>query len=510
MRVPDENSNSTSIASTLLGMLPFGIRNKILGNENETGKNGVESNEKGDTLRLIDENNDEFVVSRPHNGSFELQNDMNLVRDLMFLSLSTICFGFLAYLLGQPPISGFLIGGSIVGPGGLGLINELVQVDTVAQLGVISLLMALGMEFKFSKIKGFRSVALAGGALEIILIIIVCGMMASLVSGSLNKGVFVGAMISMSSTTVVLQCITERGQMQSTFGMISIGTLILQDVGVGIIFAMLPILSTKESTVALGALRTLAQILTMMMTFFVGCWVFTNTMLPWLLAIVTSPGPSSVGLQHAFAFTFGMLVSILSDYMGLSLELGAFAAGVMISQTEHCTSILHAVEPLKHVFTTLFLGTVGMIISFKFIFQHILLLVMTVFLVTMLKAFIVSAVIKAFGYPLRTAICVGAAMGQIGEFAFVLLGRARELDIIEGPLYLLLLGSTALSLLTTPIVFKYFVWPVVGKHDCISDFDGGCLSFLFGRKAFKVTNSPSRRRSDIELVSDHSDDDRLL
>ena len=413
--------------------------------------------------RLLDENNVEYVVSRPRSRSFELQHDIALVRDITTVLMSSSLCGLIAYLLSQPPISGFLIGGSIVGPGGLGMVNELVQVETVAQLGVIFLLMGLGMEFKLQKLKGVRTVALLGGALQICASIAVCGLGALLFKGRWKKGLFVGAFLSMSSTTVVLQSITERGQLQSTFGSITIGTLILQDVAVGLLFALLPVLGKHGGSLS-DALGIALHIFSMLLIFSAGCWLVSKTFLNRLLGILAGPGPMSLGLTHAFMAVMGLIVSVISDKMGLSLELGAFAAGVMVTSTEHSTQMLHVMEPIRHVFVALFLGTVGMLVSMKFLMQHIGLLLMSVIVVSLLKTLIIAGIVKAFGYPLRTSVGVGAALAQIGEFSFVLLGRARELDIIEGSFYLLLLGSAALSLFSTPIAFKYAVWPIVGHQ----------------------------------------------
>ena len=498
----NNDSNSTSTSSSLFDLFNVLKPQNIL-----NGDDGMETSEQG-APRLLDENDDEYVKSRPRSGSFELQSDIALVRDIVTVMVSTTMFGLIAYMLSQPPISGFLIGGSIVGPGGFGIVNELVQVETVAQLGVIFLLMTLGMEFKLNKLKGIRSVALLGGTVQIVLLIGICGLGALLVSGNFRKGIFLGTVISMSSTTVVLQCLTERGQTQSTFGSITIGTLILQDIAVGILFALLPVLGKGDFY---DAVSVAAYIVLMLMLFVIICWFISRFVLSRMLAIVCAPGPSSVGLQHAFVVAMGLIISAFSDKLGLSLELGAFASGVMISTTEHSSTMLHAVEPIRNVFLTLFLGTVGMVVSVKFIFQHIAVLLLSVIIVSSLKTCVIGVTVKAFGYPWRTSLGVGAAMAQIGEFSFVLLGRARELDIIEGSFYLLLLGSTALSLFTTPLGFKYMVWPITlgaqqnlpfSKNDCFNIF-----TFRGGRSSSTSATEMVRKRGDEDKTSDDDDDD---
>lgn len=143
-----------------------------------------------------------------------------------------------------------------------------------------------------------------------------------------------------------------------------------------------------------------------------------------------------------------------SDKLGLSLELGSFAAGVMISTTDLAEHTLEQIEPIRNLFAALFLASIGMLVNVHFLWTHVDILLASVILVIIIKTTIVTTVVKGFGYNNKTALLVGISLAQIGEFAFVLLSRASNLHLIEGKLYLLLLGTTALSLVTTPLVFK--------------------------------------------------------
>ncbi|KAL6321380.1 hypothetical protein AAG906_016435 [Vitis piasezkii] len=142
-----------------------------------------------------------------------------------------------------------------------------------------------------------------------------------------------------------------------------------------------------------------------------------------------------------------------SDKLGLSLELGSFVAGVMISTTDF-QHTLDQVEPIRNLFAALFLSSIGMLIHVQFLWTHVDILLASVILVVVVKTAVVAVVTKAFGYSVRTSFLVGVLLAQIGEFAFVLLSRASNLKLIEGKMYLLLLGTTALSLVTTPVLFK--------------------------------------------------------
>lgn len=136
------------------------------------------------------------------------------------------------------------------------------------------------------------------------------------------------------------------------------------------------------------------------------------------------------------------------------MELGSFAAGVMISTTDLAQHTLEQIEPIRNFFAALFLASIGMLIHMHFLWSHVDILLAAVILVIVIKTVIVALVVKGFGYNNKTSLLVGMSLAQIGEFAFVLLSRASNLKLVQGKLYLLLLGTTALSLVTTPLLFK--------------------------------------------------------
>ncbi|CAB87698.1 putative potassium transport protein [Arabidopsis thaliana] len=356
-------------------------------------------------------------------GSFGLV----LISDLVVVIVSATCGGIAFACAGQPVITGYLLAGSIIGPGGLNFISEMVQVETVAQFGVVFLLFALGLEFSTAKL---------------------CG-------GKRSEGVFVGAFLSMSSTAVVLKFLMEKNSTNSLHGQVTIGILILQDCAVGLLFALLPVLEGNSGIVhgmlSIGKGGFVA--------FVFGCFVNIITDMYSLVAeangqlIVTDSHMCVPSLIWSWC-VFGNSSDKCSDKLGLSLELGSFAAGVMISTTDLAEHTLEQIEPIRNLFAALFLASIGMLVNVHFLWTHVDILLASVILVIIIKTTIVTTVVKGFGYNNKTALLVGISLAQIGEFAFVLLSRASNLHLIEGKLYLLLLGTTALSLVTTPLVFK--------------------------------------------------------
>ncbi|KAK8520398.1 hypothetical protein V6N12_004337 [Hibiscus sabdariffa] len=375
-----------------------------------------------------------------------------LVSDLVVVIVSATCGGIAFACAGQPVITGYLLAGSIIGPGGFGFVGEMVQVETVAQFGVIFLLFALGLEFSTTKLRVVRAVAVLGGLLQIFLFMCLCGITVMLCGGKPSEGVFVGAFLSMSSTAVVLKFLMERNSLIALHGQVTIGILILQDCAVGLLFALLPVLGGSSGI--LQGVFSMTKSLVILITFLAILCVLSRTCLPWFLKLMISLSSQTNELYQLASVAFCLLVAWCSDKLGLSLELGSFAAGVMISTTDLGQHTLEQVEPIRNFFAALFLASIGMLIHVHFLWNHIDILLAVVILVIVIKTMVVAAVVKGFRYNNKTSLLVGMSLAQIGEFAFVLLSRASNLHLVEGKLYLLLLGTTALSLVTTPLLFK--------------------------------------------------------
>ncbi|CAI0543864.1 unnamed protein product [Linum tenue] len=361
-----------------------------------------------DAPRLIDKKDNVFIISNPKSKYPVLQLDLTLISDLVVVIVSAACGGIAFACAGQPVFTGYLLAGSVIGPGGFSFVSEMVQVETVAQFGVIFLLFALGLEFSVTKLRVVRAVAVVGGLLQISLFMCLCGLIASFCGGKPSEGVFVGAFLSMSSTAVVLKFLMERNSINTLYGQVTVGTLILQDCAVGLLFALLPVLGGTSGV--LQGVISMSKLLVLLLAFLAALTILSRTCVPWFLKLMIS------------------LSSQCSDKLGLSLELGSFAAGVMISTTDLAQHTLEQVEPVRNLFAALFLASIGMLIHVQFLWNHVDILLASVLLVIVVKTIITASVVKGFRYNNKTALL--------------------------GKLYLLLLGTTALSLVTTPFLFK--------------------------------------------------------
>ncbi len=399
--------------------------------------------------RLIDSSDNEFVISNPKNGTMELQQDHRLITDIVIIICAATIGAAVFGALGQQFITGFLLSGSLIGPGGFGLVVELVQVETLAQFGVVFLLFSLGVEFSISKLRHVKNVSILGGSIEVILAMLLCGVLSDFSGAPTKEGIFIGGFLSMSSTTVVVKCLMERDEMSTLHGQITLGTLILQDCTIGLLFALLPVLGGSHGVVD-GVVSLIQTVITMFF-FLVLCIFITRYVICHFMRAVFT---FSSELFQLVLIAFCLLIAWLSDHIGLSIELGAFIAGVMVSSTTFSEQALTKIEPIRNLFAALFLTAIGMIMNPYFLWVHLDVLFATLLIIIVFKCSLITLVVRAFGYNFRTSFTVGMSLAQVGEFSFVLLSRASAVGLVHRKLYLLLLGSTALSLIATPVLFK--------------------------------------------------------
>jgi Kef-type K+ transport systems, membrane components len=378
--------------------------------------------------------------------------DFRLIVDLVLVLVAATIGGLLASLLQQPAILGYLIGGIIVGPGGLGVIKELIQVETLAQFGVAFLLFALGVEFSFAELKKVQGISLGGGGLQIVFTILITALAMGIFGWDTSpiQGIFLGAILSLSSTAVVLKCLMERNEMASPQGQVMLGILVVQDLALGLMLAVLPALNQPEGGVIFEAVgRSLLLIgLFALGAVIAGIWV-----IPKLLQFLAKTESKELFLLGVVALCLG--IALLTEHLGFSIEMGAFVAGLMISEVEYADQTLTYVEPIRDIFAALFFVAVGMLIDPIFLWEHLEIIIGLMLLIIAGKTLIIIPIVKLFGYSWRTSIITGLGLAQIGEFSFVLASAGQGLGLVSRQVYLLIVGTTALTLMITPFILQF-------------------------------------------------------
>jgi monovalent cation:H+ antiporter-2, CPA2 family len=379
-----------------------------------------------------------------------VQEDFRLIVDLVTVLAAAAAGGVCAGLCRQPALLGYILGGVVVGPTGLGLIKELVQVETLAQFGAAFLLFALGVEFSFAELKKVQNISLGGGGLQILLTVVATTLISVAIGWvtTPQQGVFLGSILSLSSTAVVLKCLMEANETETPHGQVMLGILVVQDLALGLMLAILPALDKPPSEIGEALLQAGIKI-----ALFSGAAIITGIwVVPRFLRLLAKTESRELFLLGVV--TLCLAIALLTEELGLSIEMGAFVAGLMISEVEYADQTLTYVEPIRDVFAALFFAAIGMLIDPLFLWQNWELILGLVGVVLVGKWIIITPLVRLFGYPLKTAITVGLGLAQIGEFSFVLASEGQALGFVSRRVYLLLLGTTAVTLVVTPFVLK--------------------------------------------------------
>lgn len=375
---------------------------------------------------------------------------LTLIVEMVTVLGAATTVGYLANRLKQPVLLGYLLGGMMVGPTGLKLISLDNNIETLSNIGVALLLFTLGIEFSIKELLKVRAIAFGGGSLQIILTILLGGGLAYWTGwvDTVPKAVFLGAVLSLSSTAVVLKSLVEGNEVQTSHGQIMLAILVVQDLGLGLMLAVLPVLTQPASAIGLALLSAVLKAL----LFIAGSIVAGIWLIPVLVRSLARTGSQELFSLGILALCLG--IALITSAIGLSIEMGAFVAGLMISNVEYADNALDRVLPLRDVFATLFFASIGVLIDPGFLLANLGTLLGLVTVTLLGKAAIVTGIVKLFGYPLKTALKVGIGINQIGEFSFVLAGVAVSEGLFTQQLYGLTVGTTAATLLITPFLLK--------------------------------------------------------
>ena len=378
-----------------------------------------------------------------------METEHSLILDLTIVLVATAVGGFLSHRLHQPVILGYLVSGFAIGPFGFKLLSNIADIKSLAEIGVAFLLFALGVEFSLADLKRVKEIAIKGSFLQIGLTIALVAIVTVLTgwASGITQGIFLGAVLSLSSTAIVLKTLTERGETNTVHGQIMLAILIAQDLALGVMLAILPALQQPENiAVALGfALVKIA--LFAVVAIILSLWI-----VPRVLRNIAATESNELFLLVVIALCLG--VALTTAYLGLSIAMGAFVAGLMISEIDYADQALARILPLRDTFASLFFASIGMLIDPAILINNFGLILGLVTLVMLGKSAIILGIVLKFGYSLKNAVIVSFGINQIGEFSFVLALAGLKLELLSQQTYSLLLGTTAITLVLTPLSLK--------------------------------------------------------
>ena len=383
-----------------------------------------------------------------------------ILNEILIILLLSILVLYLCHRLHLPIIVGFLLTGVIAGPHGLGLVREIGAVQTLADIGVILLMFTIGMEFSLRSLLRIRKTVLLGGSLQLALTILAGFAAARLFGYGIKEAVFGGFLLSLSSTAIVLKTLQDRAEIESPHGNTALGILIFQDMAAIPMMLLVPLLagssqSGGDSPLLLSA-KTIGIVLLVP--------VMSKWVTPRIFFIIAKTKSRELFLITTIAMF--MTVAWLTYVAGLSLALGSFLAGLIISESDYSHQALGDILPFRDVFTSFFFVSIGMLLDVGFFLRHPFSLILAALCIVITKA--IAAGIAAFfsGLPLRSALVTGIALAQVGEFSFILSETGVPYGLVSGDTYQAFLAVSILTMMATPsliAVAPLFAQAVVKK-----------------------------------------------
>lgn len=370
--------------------------------------------------------------------------ELSLLADMAIVLVAALIGGLIARGLKLPVIVGYLLVGIAIGPYGLHLVHNVDNVDTLATIGVVLLMFTLGMEFSLKTVRRIGTVATLGGVIQIVATAGLGFGLGWLLHWPLRESVLFGFFIAMSSTIIVLKTLMERGELGSTHGRVMVGMLLVQDLSVVPIMIILHSMGSDVESFSTTWMWDLLKLISFIGVIVVlGFWVF-----PRFMRRVTDGRSRELFLLTVVCVALG--AGFGAYYVGLSIALGAFLAGLMVSETQYAHQARAEIGPLRDIFATLFFVSLGMLADPSFIWANPGEVGAVVGVILVGKFLIVSVITWAFGYAPKTALFAGGGLFQIGEFSFILAAVALETSLISDHIYSLTLAAAGITMLLTP------------------------------------------------------------
>ena len=371
---------------------------------------------------------------------------MGIATDIILLIVTAFFFGLLLHWLGQPLILGYIAAGVFLGPhtGGL-TVSNIHEIELLAEIGIALLLFALGLEFSLKNLRPVRKVALIGTPIQMVLTIGLGIGIGQLMGWQLKSSLWLGAIISLSSTMVILKTLMNQGWLGTLSSKVMIGMLIVQDLAVVPLMIILPQLNNPAVGLPMLGVAALKA------AGFIAAVVFLGTrLLPRLLMHIAKLGSRELFLLAITAIGLG--VGYVTHMIGLSFAFGAFVAGMVLSESDYGHQALSDIVPLRDLFGLLFFTSVGMLLDPAFLLNHIWEVLFLVVVVGTGKGLIFALVARMFNYGNVIPLAVGLGLFQIGEFSFVLARVGLTTNSIDSEFYALVLDSAIVTMILTPLI----------------------------------------------------------
>lgn len=370
---------------------------------------------------------------------------MNLLMELTVIFAISAIVLFVAAKLNVPSIVGLLLSGFVAGPYGLGLVDATEEVEMMAEIGILLLLFTIGMEFSLDKLLKSKKLIVIGGGLQVGTTVVVTAGLALGVGLAWRQAVFIGLLFAMSSTAIVLHLLQDKGRMDTDHGRAALSILIFQDIAIIPMMLMVPYLAgTGESGLA-GLWDLVKSFAIVIVIIFLA-----RRGVPALLRSIVHSGNQELFLMSVLVICFA--TAFFTYELGLKLALGAFLAGLVISESEFSYDALKHILPLKEIFTSIFFVSIGMLLNTHFFATNFFAILLITGAVMVFKTVIVTGVAVWLKLSLRNALIVGLSICQVGEFAFILSKAGNDVQLLTAEQYQIFLAVSIFSMAVSPFI----------------------------------------------------------
>ncbi|XP_054627289.1 transmembrane and coiled-coil domain-containing protein 3 isoform X2 [Dunckerocampus dactyliophorus] len=417
---------------------------------------------------LIDSQNNQYVLTKPRDSTMP-RADHHFIKDLVSVVMLSLPCGWMCTLVGLPPMFGYIICGVLLGPSGLNSIKSMVQVETLGELGVFFTLFVVGLEFSPERLRKVWKTSVQGSCYLCLLMVVSGLLWGQVLRIRPTQTVFISTCLSLSSTPLVSRFLAggSKGEKEGDldYSSVLLGTLVMQDVQLGLFIAVMPTMIQAQSgdtdSFLFGSLHVLyllAQVLVSLAAVLLLCALLRSFMVgPFYKKLhAESKGKKEILVLGIAAFVFFMLS--VTEVLGVSMELGCFLAGTLLSSQGHMvtTEVMGCFEPIQDFLAIIFFASIGLHVFPTFVLYELTILVALTLTLVILKFMMAVLVLSVILPPSSRHIrwVVSAGLAQVSEFSFVLSSRARRAGIISREVYLLVLSVTTLSLLLAPVLWR--------------------------------------------------------
>jgi monovalent cation:H+ antiporter-2, CPA2 family len=371
---------------------------------------------------------------------------LEVLKNIVIIFALSTSVNFLFSKIKVPTILGYLLTGIIVGPSFLGVINANDEIELMAEIGVVMLLFTIGIEFSLNHLLKIRRIVFLGGFLQLLFTVVVFMLVSVEYKIDWRGALFIGFLSALSSTAVVLKILQERSELTSNYGRTVLGILIFQDLLLVPLLLITPILAGQATFTWQNLFVLLLKVVIIIGLIYSG----NRWLMPKVLRAVAMTKNQELFLMSTLLICLS--VALLTSALGMSLAVGAFLAGLMVSESGYSHNAFGNIIPFKNVFTSFFFVSIGILLDLNFVIQYPMLVILTALLLITCKALLAGITAFLLGHTFRGVVMVGIALSQVGEFSFILAKLGLDYGIIDTFYYQLFIAVAVISMALTPLL----------------------------------------------------------